>query len=399
MLFALKSVMINGAALPNSDAQIGRAQMNISTLFAGQNSNFSFILYPTSSFEIETFEFMLGEIRQEVVFGMTTSCNSIQLNKELCQKDQSNCQVSKINIDNAENAMKIHMRTLFTVSRICELPTHPSSTEAINRCHRGMQWTEKEDATKKFSFLSDMFESYTSELLRLPRFVISSSIVIATAIGAASVATAGVTAHYVAKSETDRIVEEQQVLRAIDVDNNIHNNLVNHNITLTIAKDLDNIRYTSALSAKGVNDLHHAGKLNNEITHMFSKASVLSFSDPSSEQWFTSIEEIVLNNTQGLTSSEAKEAVRISADLTSIVTTKVPLSRVSLKCEDTMLLKTMIVPHIKYHSLMNVRVHNGLFSRATRTNPLTPCFRKTPYSARPRKCLDRQHMSSDGTVR
>ena len=55
-----------------------------------------------------------------------------------------------------------------------------------------------------------MFESYTTALLRTPRFVISGSIIIATAIGAASVATAGLTAHYVAKSETDRIVAEQK---------------------------------------------------------------------------------------------------------------------------------------------------------------------------------------------
>ena len=97
---------------------------------------------------------------------------------------------------------------------------------------------------------------------------------------------------------------------------------------------------------------------------MFSKASVLSFSDPASEKWFTSIEEIVSNNTQGLTSSEAKEATRISADLSSIVTTVVPLSRVSLRCEDTMLLKTLIVPHIKFNSRINVKVNNGLLQQS-----------------------------------
>ena len=97
---------------------------------------------------------------------------------------------------------------------------------------------------------------------------------------------------------------------------------------------------------------------------MFSKASVLSFSDPASEKWFTSIEEIVSNNTLGLTSSEVKEATRISADLSSIVTTVVPLSRVSLRCEDTILLKTMIVPHIKFNSRLNFKLNNGLLQRS-----------------------------------
>ena len=132
--------------------------------------------------------------------------------------------------------------------------------------------------------------------------------------------------------------QNKKVLRAIDVDNSIHNNYINHNITLAIAKDLDNIRYTSAMSAKIVNDLHHAGQLNNRVTHMFSKDPVLSFSDPASEQWFTSIEDIVTNNTHGLTTSESKEAVRIAADLSSIVTTTVRLSKVSHRCEDMMLL-------------------------------------------------------------
>ena len=59
-----------------------------------------------------------------------------------------------------------------------------------------------------------MFEGYTSELLQRPeRFVVSGPILIATAIGAASVATAGVTAHYIAKEETNRIVEEVKIHR------------------------------------------------------------------------------------------------------------------------------------------------------------------------------------------
>ena len=78
-----------------------------------------------------------------------------------------------------------------------------------------------------------MFEGFTSDyltqekgtaLVRPKRIVISGPILIATAIGAASVATAGVTAHYVAKAETDRIVEEEQAHRIEDVNNGIHNN-------------------------------------------------------------------------------------------------------------------------------------------------------------------------------
>ena len=170
-----------------------------------------------------------------------------------------------------------------------------------------------------------MFESYTTALIRERRFVVSGSIVIAAAIGAASVAASVPTAYFVAKSETAHITEEQNALRAIDVDNGIHNNFINHNISLAIAKDLDNIRYTSALSAHNSYELHHAIQMKDRVTHMFSKDTVLSFSDPGSERWFTTIKEIVSNNTQGLTSSEIKEATRISADLSTLTTTVVPI--------------------------------------------------------------------------
>ena len=128
-----------------------------------------------------------------------------------------------------------------------------------------------------------LFETYTTALIRERRFVVSGSIVIAAAIGAASIAGAGTTAYFVAKSETARITEEKNALRAIDVDNGIHNNFVNHNVSLAIAKDLDNIRYTSALSAHNSNELQHAIQMNDRVTHMFSKDTVLSFSDPASE--------------------------------------------------------------------------------------------------------------------
>ena len=147
LLLALKTIFVQGAVIADSDIQLGKPQLNISTLFAGRNSNSSFILYPTSSLEAKTFQFHLGEIQHEVFFGMSTMCNSIQLWNNLCKEDQSNCQLARINIDNAESTMKIHIKTLFTVSRICELPTYPSSGEAIYRCHKGMPWSTREDAT------------------------------------------------------------------------------------------------------------------------------------------------------------------------------------------------------------------------------------------------------------
>ena len=106
-----------------------------------------------------------------------------------------------------------------------------------------------------------MLESFTTALVRTPRFIVSSSVAIATAIGALSVV----------KSETDRVAAEQNALRSIDVDNGIHNNIINYNISLAIAEDLDDIKYIAALSAQNSNGLHNAIKLRHRVTHMFSK--------------------------------------------------------------------------------------------------------------------------------
>ena len=92
-----------------------------------------------------------------------------------------------------------------------------------------------------------MFEGFTTYYLRQEkgtaiarpkRFFVSGPILIGTAIGAASIATAGVTAHYVAKAETNRIVEEEQIHRIEDVENGIHNNQVNLNIYVEMRRIL-----------------------------------------------------------------------------------------------------------------------------------------------------------------
>lgn len=272
-------------------------------------------------------------------------------------------QLSTLSINNAENSIKTHIQTLFSVKRICAIPSFPPTKKVIERCHQGKTWAPVEDATAKFSFITSMFEGYTSELLlhRPERFVITGPVLIATAIGigAASVATAGVTATYVAKEETNRIALEVKIHREEDLDNGIHNNMLNFNISVAIAKDLDNIRYASTLSALNVNELYQATSSNNEVKHLFSKASVFSFSDPSTEQWFTNIADMVSNNTGHLSKSESEEVTRLSAELSNMVTMLVPLSNVSHKCEDKLLLKTMISPHIDYRARMEVEMVDG----------------------------------------
>ena len=98
-----------------------------------------------------------------------------------------------MSIDNFEKAITKHTQTLYSVKRVCELPNYPPSKKVISRCHQGLKWAPREDATEKFKFITSMFEVFTfhylkqeTALIRTKRFVISGPIIIATAIIIAS---------------------------------------------------------------------------------------------------------------------------------------------------------------------------------------------------------------------
>ena len=183
-----------------------------------------------------------------------------------------------MNITNYEETIVKHAHSLYSLERVCEAPDHPSLEDIIERCHKGMLWSPRETATKKFPLIHSMFKSFTTEFLqqqkgtsiaRDKRFVVSFPILIGTAIGVSSIATAGVTAAVIAKHESGRIINEVCTNRMIDINNSIHNNKLNFNIS-----------FTEAISANAITSLSHSIRLNNEISHLFSKSSTLEFSDP-----------------------------------------------------------------------------------------------------------------------
>ena len=69
--------------------------------------------------------------------------------------------------------------------------------------------------------------------------------------------------------------------------------------------------------------------------------------------------ELNKKNSFGLTNSEIKEKSRLSADVTTLVTTLIPLNNRSHRCKDMMILKTLIVPIIDHTSRREVQKKNG----------------------------------------
>ena len=143
------------------------------------------------------------------------------------------------------------------------------------------------------------------------------------------------------------------------MDNALHNNHNNLNLTAQIAKDLDNIRLTEAWSSQSVNSLSHAEASNNEESHLFSRSGIFEFSDPRSEEYYTVIEQLNSKNSVGLTKAELKEMTRLSADITNMVTTAVSISGSSRKCENMILVKTMLTPVLNHRSRMEFSLVDG----------------------------------------
>merc|ERR1712030_111637 len=219
-----------------------------------------------------------------------------------------------------------------------------------------------------------MFEGFTREYLqqemsergtsdgRPKRFIISTPVIAGMAIGGASLATAGITAAVVADREGQGVVEAEKLHRTDDIQICLTNNHKNLNLTSIIAKDLDNIRETEAWSSQSSIALSNAESSNDEVNHLFSRSGIFEFSDPRSEEYYTKIAQLNSKNRVGLTNAELKEMIRISADITSMVTSAISISGSSRKCEDMLLVKTMLTPILNHRSRLEISLIDGRFT-------------------------------------
>ena len=354
-------------ASPVSQNTVG-SHSSLNTMMESLDQEKSFLLYAVESYDAMSFTVQVKEVKEGEFYGVNAACDAISSQHELCLEHPASCQSAKLSMGNFEETIKIRTHSLVNLKHVCELPEYTWSEAIISRCHQGLKWNPEEDATKKFSFFTSMFEGFTMEYLqqergtRVERFVFSTPILIGSAIGAASLATAGITAAVIADHEVQGVVEAEKVHREEDVGNALHNNYINLNLTGIIAKDLDNIRQTEAWSSLSGNSVSQAKSSSEVINHLFSRSKVFEFSDPQSEEFYSAIGLRVSKNAVGLTTSEAKESTRLSAELTSLITTAVSTSS-SKKCDDTLLIKTLVTPIINHRSRMEVSLVDGRLVR------------------------------------
>ena len=150
LVFAFQTAMSHAAPSSANDVS---TQTSLTTMLSSQGPSSTFILYSVDAMESRTYTFQMDEIRQESFSGLAASCSAIPTLHELCLEHPASCQSSLLSIDIFEKAIVKHTQTLYSVKRVCELPKYPSSKEIISRCHQGLRWAPREDATKNSNYL------------------------------------------------------------------------------------------------------------------------------------------------------------------------------------------------------------------------------------------------------
>ena len=154
------------------------------------------------------------------------------------------------------------------------------------------------------------------------------------------------------------MVKEVRAGRRVDISNNLRNNFINHNYTKILAAELDVIRMTEAISTHATVLLHDAEDLKQELTQLASRRDKLRYSSSFAEEYWTAIREVNLENDIGLTSSEVNRKTRISAELSTLVTTLSPVSNTSSSCRDQILTKTLLIPVIDHRRRTEIEIVN-----------------------------------------
>ena len=76
----------------------------------------------------------------------------------------------------------------------------------------------------------------------------------------------------VAHSESARVSEEQNLLRKIESENTITNNVINNNISVELERSIDDLWYTQTLSTKTSNLYHSTQHIYKKVNFMFSSS-------------------------------------------------------------------------------------------------------------------------------
>ena len=105
---------------------------------------------------------------------------------------------------------------------------------------------------------------------------------------------------------------------------------------------------TEAISTHATVLVHNSEDLKQELDQLLSRKEKLEYTSTFSEEYWSAIKEVNKRNGVGLTSAEINRKTRLSADLSTLVTTLNPLSNTSAMCRDQILTKTLVIPVVDH---------------------------------------------------
>ena len=353
LLILAANGQVNASLTQNSKVQINIGdQPQPNQLYNPPMLNASYALYEVNHFGTQNYQIPLKDLTSDIILELEANCHMIHIWNQRCVNNSKNCQIADEMKQTSETAVTALTQTLFSMAQICDLPEYSSSTEAIKRCNKGQSWTTQE-IQDKFPFLDNMMEYLHNSLSRQKRFVFSTPILIATAVGTLiSTAASMAAAVSVAESESKRVSARMYAIRKTDREDAIQNNLLNNLISKSLGHITDDLRYNNALSAQTANNLQNAISLGGQIQHLFSTNELLQFGDPETERYYSAIEGFVKSGIPGFTSKEYRETTRLTSGVTTLTTSLIPMTPGSMDCKDIMMTKTLLVPVIKARSTL-----------------------------------------------
>ena len=373
-IWGLLMVLVAALALPLSQANPIHSPSSI--LSSLQPSPYRTV-YPLLEMETRTWAYQIKEVEEAAYSIVDDACAYVAVADKQCKTHPTSCRTTMLNLKNFEKAISKALDVVLLLQRLCDVGELPSSKQAMELCRSGEDWRLDEFATKNYKFQADTLGTFSPKFGRVeetldrarrgtdtvisrhPRLAISVPILIGLAVGAGVLGTAGITAKIVAEEESTRVVDEVRAGRRVDIANSLKNNFVNHNYTKLLAVELDVIRMTEAISTHATVLLHDAEDLKQDLAELASRKEKLKYSSSFAEEYWTAIREVNLENDVGLTRSEVNRKTRISAELSTLVTTLSPLSNSSSSCKNQILTKTLLIPVIDHRRKTEIKIVNG----------------------------------------
>ena len=340
-------------------------------------------IYPVLELESRTWTYSVREI-EEAAFGIVEdACFYIAMADSQCKSHRSSCRTTMLSVENFEKAVEKSFDTLYLLQRICDMGNLPQSEQVIKQCRAGKSWRMKDFTEQKYEFLDEMLGDFTTRfqtsnspthrkqrslldqddvvaiLSRHPRLAFLIPAIIGIAVGGGVIGTAAITSKIVAEEESSRIIQQIKAGRKVDISNAIRNNNLNYNYTRVLSAELDVIRLTEAISTHASVLVHDSDDLKQDLVQLVSRKEKLEYTTAFAEILWSAIKAINKKNGVGLTSAEINRLTRLSADLSTLVTTLSPLSNSSAMCRNQILTKTLLVPVVDHHRRTEVEIKGG----------------------------------------